>query len=268
MLIKDREPPAEGVVELLKDLLFRNLGSEKTFLIERELKNLDPAENGGLNAARLFNFYCADSPQWAVIHDLRIESNGVAAQIDHTLINRFFDIFLLDSKNYCYNLKIAADGEFFVFDGRRYHAIDSPIEENRKRVQVLQELLAEHKILPRRMGMAMRPNIRSYVLMAPGADVLRPPDAIYDTRSVVGADFVTQTLLKPLNGFKGTVRKLRCLSGSFKADILEAAARRLVELNKPCPVDYRQMFGLEEVSFTPPAGAMRLDAAVGCDYAI
>ncbi len=268
MLIKDRQPPAEGVIKLLKDLLSRNLGSEKTFLIERELKNLNPAENGGLNAAHLFNFYCADSPQWAVIHDLRIESNGVATQIDHMLINRFFEIFLLDSKNYCYNLKIAADGEFFVFDGRRYHAIDSPIEENHKRIQVVKDLLAEHKILPRRMGIAIRPNIQSYVLVFPGANVLRPPGSIYDTRSVVRADFITQTLLKPLKGVKGTVKKIQHLSGRYKTEVLEKAARRIVALNRPCPVDYQQMFDLQEVDLTPFAGTLHQDVAVGCDYAI
>ena len=268
MLIKDRQPPAEGVIELLKDLLSRNLGSEKTFLIDRELKNLNPAENGGLNAAHLFNFYCADSPQWAVLHDLRIESNGVAARIDHMLINRFFEIFLLDSKNYCYNLKIAADGEFFVFDGRRYHAIDSPIEENHKRVQVVKDLLCEHKILPSRMGIAIRPSIHSYVLVFPGANVLRPPASIYDTRSVVRADFITQTLLKPSKGFKGTVKKLKHLSGTHKSGILEKAAHRIVELDRPCPVDYQQMFGLQEVDLTPFVGTLHPGVAIGCDYAI
>ena len=268
MLIKDREPPTEEVTEQLKGLLSPNLGSEKKFLIERELKNLNPAENGGLNAAHLFNFYCADSPQWAVIHDLRIELNGVATRIDHTLINRRFDIYLLDSKNYCYNLKIAADGEFLAFDGRKYHAVDSPIEENHKRINMLKDLLVEHKILPSRMGIAARPNIQPYVLVSPGANVLRPPGSIYDTRSVVRADFVTQTLLKQAKRFKGLAAKLRHLPRTVKPDVLEKAARRLVELNRPCPVDYVQMFGVEDTDFTPSPGALRLEAAVGCDYAI
>jgi hypothetical protein len=45
-----------------------------------------------------------------VIHDLRIEHRGRVAQIDHLLINRVLDIFVLESKNYYYGVKISEEG--------------------------------------------------------------------------------------------------------------------------------------------------------------
>jgi hypothetical protein len=48
-----------------------------------------------------------------VIHDHRIEHRGRVAQIDHLLINRFLDIFVLESKNYDYGVKISEEGGLF-----------------------------------------------------------------------------------------------------------------------------------------------------------
>jgi hypothetical protein len=114
MLIKDRDPRNEGI-EQLRNLLSLNLNSRKRFLIERELKTLNPGVDGGKSASHFINFYCADSPNWAVIHDLKLEHNGLATHIDHLLINQFLDIYLFESKNYTYSLKITAGGEFLVF---------------------------------------------------------------------------------------------------------------------------------------------------------
>ena len=73
MLIKDRDSQ-QGAIEQLKGLLSLNLSPQKKFLIERELKILNPSEDGGKNASHFINFYCADSLNWAVIHDLKIEN--------------------------------------------------------------------------------------------------------------------------------------------------------------------------------------------------
>jgi hypothetical protein len=45
-----------------------------------------------------------------VTPDLRIEHRGRVAQIDHLLINRWLDIFVLEPKNYDYGVKIREEG--------------------------------------------------------------------------------------------------------------------------------------------------------------
>ncbi|MEJ2283098.1 MAG: hypothetical protein P8X85_05850, partial [Desulfobacterales bacterium] len=91
MLIKDRDP-AEKALEQLSELLSLNISATKKFLIERELKRLNPQVNGSHSPSHFINFYCEECPDWAIIHDLKIESNGFAAYIDHLLINEFLDI--------------------------------------------------------------------------------------------------------------------------------------------------------------------------------
>jgi hypothetical protein len=43
---------------------------------------------------------------------LRLEHNGRTAQIDHLLINRWMECYVLESKHFNAGLKITEDGEF------------------------------------------------------------------------------------------------------------------------------------------------------------
>ena len=267
MLIKDRDPVQEAVAQLM-DLLSLNLGPTKKFLIERELKRLEPNRNGGKTAFHFINFYCADCPDWAVIHDLKIESNGFATHIDHLLINKFLDIHLFESRSYNDAIKITADGEFLVYDGHQYQTVDSPIEENKKRTEVLADLLIENKILPKRLGISLKPQIFSYVLVSPGANVIRPPETVYDTSSVITADYLTQTLLKQLKRLKRAFEKFTSLPKAFNPDTLEKVAAKLAALNKPSLIDYRRVFCLDDIEIAQvPSLSNRNDVST-CDYAI
>ena len=267
MIIKDRDP-AKNAVEQLTDLLSLDLSAAKKFLIERELKRLNPQKNGSHSPAHFINFYCEECPDWAIIHDLKIESNGFAVHIDHLLINKYLDLHLFESRNYNDNIKITADGEFLVFDGNQYQAVNSPLEENEKRIQVLADLLAENKILPKKMGIALKPRISSYVLVHPAVNVIRPPEAVYDTSSVVSADYLTKTLLRQLERLKKTFLRIKRLPKAFKADTLAKVAARLAAMNKPNLIDYRRIFCLEDLRPAAGSGATGSDADAACDYTI
>ena len=267
MIIKDRDP-AENAVEQLTDLLSLDLSAAKKFLIERELKRLSPQKNGSHSPAHFINFYCEECPDWAIIHDLKIESNGFAVHIDHLLINKYLDLHLFESRNYNDNIKITANGEFLVFDGNQYQAVNSPLEENEKRIQVLADLLVENKILPKKMGIALKPRISSYVLVHPAVNVIRPPEAVYDTNSVVSADYLTKTLLRQLERLKKTFLRIKSLPKAFKADTLAKVAARLAAMNKPNLIDYRRIFCLEDLRPAAGSGATGSDADAACDYTI
>lgn len=267
MLIKDRDP-AEKAVAQLTDLLSLDIGATKKFLIERELKRLDPQGNGSHSPSHFINFYCEECPDWAIIHDLKIESNGFAAHIDHLLINKSLDIHLFESRSYNDNIKITADGEFLVFDGHQYQSVNSPIAENEKRTEVLTDLLLENKILPKKMGFAPKPRISSYVLVHPAANVLRPPETVYDTSSVVSADYLTKTLLRQLERLKRTIERIKRLPKAFNTDTLAKVAARLAALNNPNLIDYRRIFCLEDISVVTGSGTTGSEAGATCDYAI
>ena len=267
MLIKDRDP-AQTAVAQLTDLLSLNLSSTKKFLIERELKWLSPERNGGKTASHFINFYCADCPDWAIIHDLTIECNGFATHIDHILINKFLEFHLFESRSYNDAIKITADGEFLVYDGHQYQTVQSPIEGNLKRTEVLSDLLIESKILPKRLGIPLKPKIFSYVLVSPGANIIRPPEAVYDTSSVITADYLTQTLLKQLKRLKRALQKFRRLPKAFGGDTLAKVAAKLAAMNKPSLIDYRRIFCLDDTDIAQTPDLSNQNNVNTCDYAI
>ena len=133
MIIKKMDSKQGEIVELEK-LLKDKLTPYQRFLIERELKAIRSGVYGERDSAYYIDFYFGDSKNWAVIHDLRLEHKGQVAQIDHLLINRFFDVYVLESKNYSYKLKITPEGEFQVYYGKEYIGIPSPIEQNKRHI--------------------------------------------------------------------------------------------------------------------------------------
>jgi len=63
------------------------------------------------------------------------------AQIDHLLINRLLDIWVLESKHFAEGVSINDHGEWTGFSGGRPYGMASPIEQNRKHVAVLEQVL-------------------------------------------------------------------------------------------------------------------------------
>ena len=108
MIIKKMDSKQEEITELTA-LLKGRLTSNERFVIERELKTIKSGVSGEKGSAYYIDFYFENSKNWAVIHDLRLEHRGKVARVDHLLINRFFDMYVLESKNYSHRLKITPE---------------------------------------------------------------------------------------------------------------------------------------------------------------
>lgn len=167
-----------------------------------------------------------------------------------------------------YSYKITADGDFMVFDGRQYQSVESPLEENEKRIQVLRNVLIENKIIPRRMGILFKPRIEPFVLVSQKFSVLRPPVSIYDTSSVISADFLIRTLLKQVERIKRLYIRLKRLPKLIKTDTLIDVAGKLASMNKPKLIDYQRFFDPDELGDTTDICIPAKNDAGFCDYAI
>ena len=89
------------------------------------------------DAAYLIDFDYKDHPGWAVIHDLRIEADGRTAQIDHLLISRCFEFYVLESKSFRSGFSVNDHGDFIRWGSGKPEGIPSPIEQNRRHISVL-----------------------------------------------------------------------------------------------------------------------------------
>ena len=243
MIIKKRESKESDIKELTS-LLSLPLPDNKRFLIERELRFMKFGDKGEKDSAYFIDFYFGDSDKWAVIHDLRLECQNRVAQIDHLLINRFFDVYVLESKNFSYGVKITGTGDFLVNDKNEEHSIESPIEQNRRHIVVLKSVFQKYDIMPKRLGIRITPNFKSYIMVSPKSHVKRPPKDTFDTTMVIKADTLRTTIDKYVDDMSA-LSVVTTASKMTSFEEVKKAAQRLAKLQKPMKMDYRKRFGID-----------------------
>lgn len=188
MKIKDAKG-SDDDLETLQGLLDQTgLAARTRADIQSEIRRVRAGAKGEREAAYEIDFYHGPSRNWAVIHDLRIEHEGRVAQIDHVLIGRFLDVWVCETKSFSEGVAINEQGEFTRFFNSKPEAIPSPLERNRKHMLVLERILASDKVtLPTRLGMKLRPRLRSVVLVSKGARITRPKAKIDELDRIVRA---------------------------------------------------------------------------------
>jgi predicted RNA-binding Zn-ribbon protein involved in translation (DUF1610 family) len=243
MIIKEKESRQSDIDEL-SSLLRLHLPEEKRFSIERELKMLRSGEKGEKDSTYYIDFDFGSSQNWAVIHDLRLELEDKVAQIDHLLISRFFEFYVLETKNFSYALKITNDGDFLASYNNRYYGIPSPIEQNRRHIVLIEKVIKARNIMPTRLGMQMSPAFKSYILISPQSRVMRPSKEHFDTSMVIKADTLRSLIDKESD--KITVGGVIGLGKLSSSETIMDVARRLVKSHKPAKVDFRSRFGISD----------------------
>ncbi|WP_017305043.1 nuclease-related domain-containing protein [Spirulina subsalsa] len=250
MIIKSKDPIDAQIQQLEKIKQQTNLSPEQLKKVERELKFLRSGNQGEQNSAYFIDFYYKDNPHWLVIHDLRLEYDGLVAQIDHLLINRFLDFYVLESKNYAQGIKITEEGEFLVWFNNHYNAIESPIEQNARHIKVLEKLLRGEDLLPKRLGFSLPPNFLSYILVSPKSRVIRPDSTVFNTESVMKADVFHRRVQQDIEQ-ENPVAALGSLAKFLTKDMIEELAHTLVNYHKPFVINYYQKFGISEKKERP-----------------
>jgi len=245
MLIKKRDSQQDEIEELTT-LLSLPLPENKKFLIERELRSIKSGDRGENDAAYFIDFHFKSSKNWVVIHDLRLEHQGKVAQIDHLLINRFIEVYVLESKNFSCGIKITDTGEFLMNYNNNYFSIESPIEQNKRHLIVLEEIFKQYDIMPKRLGITIIPTFRSYILMSTKSRVIRPSKETFDTSMVIKADTLRSQIDREFDNM-GPLSVLATASRLVSGETIKELAERLSTAHKPIKINYRNRFGLEDV---------------------
>jgi hypothetical protein len=246
MIIKKRDSKETDIKELTA-LLSLPLPENKRFLIGRELGFVKSGDRGENDSAYFIDFIYSDSKNWAVIHDLRLELNGKVAQIDHLMINKMFDCYVLETKNFSYLVKITENGEFLVEHNNKYLAIESPIEQNKRHIHLLKKLLDAREIMPTRLGLRIAPTFKSYVLVSPKSRVIRPSRDKFDTSMVIKADTLETTIMDNAEHMS-TLTALAAGSKMVSSETLFEVAHNIAKLHRPARIDYRERFRIEDTT--------------------
>ena len=230
MLLKHADDKSNRV-ELLERLLRSGgLSVNQMDWLRQELDRLRKGIQGERDAAHYLDNYLGDGKNWALIHDLRLVFEGEVAQIDHLIINRLANVFLLETKNFNGNLRITAAGEFSVKYGQREFGIPSPLEQSRRHERVLSKLLTRLEILPR---VGRQFEFHHLVLVDPKATISRPSPKVLDTSMVIKADQFPAWHEKFADREPGLVEAFKGLANLRSAETVREWGEKLLRQHRP-----------------------------------
>lgn len=263
VLIKNIDERSNDIGVLDALLQRTDISSKTRGQIARELNFIKAGVRGERETAYELKSY-ETSANWAVIHDVRFEYEGAVAQIDHILINRLLEFYVLESKHFSEGVAINDHGEFTMFFGGKPIGIPSPIEQNKRHISVLKKIIREKVALPSRIGVELRPSFYGYVVVSKRARIGRPRCKIDGVDSVVKADQIASILEAGVNddSLLGGVFKLSKLVSS---ETLKELAANVASLHKPKDYDWEAKFSINEKSSNFPlenGGISTEDAAV------
>jgi hypothetical protein len=247
MIIKNADDKTKDIETLSALLEHPEAAADKKKEIEREIKMMRAGIKGEKDAAYEIDFKYGKTRNWVVIHDLRIVHKGRGAQIDHVIINRFLDIWVCKSKRFGEGIAINEHGECSAFFAGKPYGMPSPFEQNKKHVEVLRCLLNDGVVaLPKRLGLTIRPDLKSLILVSKNARISRPKAKVDGVEEILKVDQLASRIEKDLNG-----SSLLAATKAIGQDTLEDLARRLVAEHQPASKDWHARFGLKKPETAP-----------------
>lgn len=229
MLIKSMDCRDEEIAQL--ERVAASLSGDAGKRVTDELKRRKAGLKGEQDAAYLIDFHFERSKNNAVVHDLRIEHGNRVAQIDHLIITRSMECYVLESKHFHAGIKITEDGEFLRWDnfGKTYVGMESPLEQNERHIAVLKDVT--HTLdLPVRLGMRISPTFRSFVLVSSISRIDRPKN--FDTSRVIKADQIKKRFLDDIDR-ESTLSTLVSAARFVSRETMQGVAEQLVALHRP-----------------------------------
>ncbi len=244
MLLKVKDSKEEDLIALQRLLSLKGISHKQRFFMEREIRNIKKGDKGEKDAAYYIDFYYANSKNWVVIHDLRLEYQGQVAQIDHLLINRMFHIYVLESKNFGFSqLKINEFGEFEVKYGQYYFGIPSPVEQNQRHIDLLTKIINDNRLMPRRIGLPRMPVFFNYILVSPQTKIVRPKNKEYQYENVIKADMLKKVIDKNIDKVSA-IEIVKSLYNLCSLEVVCGFGKKLIALHKPRKIDWNKKFGI------------------------
>jgi len=218
--------------------------------IEQEIAQIRSGEKGERDAAYDIELYFGRSDNWATIHDLRIEVDGLAAQIDHLIINRLAEVWVCESKAFAEGVSVNEHGEWSRWWNGRQTGIPSPIEQNHRHIHLLERVFDDGLVrAPKRLGLVpMKPTLRSLVLVSNNARIGRPKRKINGIDEVIKAEQLKTRLFDEFD--RSPEWKLATVIGK---EGLAAFARDLAALHRPIQFDWAAKLGLPATPSPAPA---------------
>lgn len=258
MTLKEKDDPKPLIAELERLLGLSHISKQQRSDLERELDMFRAGVAGEKEAAYHIDFHWKHGRNSAVIHDLRIEHGGRVAQIDHLIIMRTLDLHVIESKGFNSQVRVSGSGEWEVKTRFGWRGIPSPVEQNRRHIEVLQSFIRDHGLAPKRLGISMPVRCHNWVLVSPQCQLNRKG---VDWDKVVKMDLFEKRFAECVDE-AGFLDALSSISKLVSRETVGAFGRALVAEHKPHACDFAARFGI-----TPSVEGSRSEGQQVCGVA-
>jgi hypothetical protein len=247
VIIKTRDSKKADFAELNFLAKRLDLNAQQLAGIQQVIHNLTEGDEGEKDSAYQIDLHLKDSKDWAVIHDLRIEHNGFVAQIDHVLISRWLEIYVVETKHYnATSLEFNEMGECTAtYPQKGKIGIDNPLKQNNNHIFLFKSL-CKTLPLPKYLGISFNPYFESIVLVSNSNRIFRPKG--FDTNNVIKTEQIIEYL-----GARSMIKqsfgaKLRKFYRKIDEPTLKAVAELLIGQHRPMKTNYKEKFKINDLS--------------------
>lgn len=259
MILKHKDDASLHLAELERLLKLPRLGRSQRKDVEDELWAVRLGNQGEKEAAYHLDFHWKNGLNSAIIHDLRIEHEGRTAQIDHLILTRSLNLHVLESKNFRREVRISKSGEWETRTHSGWRGIASPVEQNKRHIEVLKAYLRDRQLAPKRLGIPLPVRFQNWVLVSPQCQVRREGD---DWSGVVRMDMFEKRFEEWAEG-SGVLQTFTSLASFVSRATLQRMGQALVYAHQPTTYDYAGKLGLNPAAQTIPEILSRTSTA-GC----
>ena len=241
MILKHKDDLAPRIAELERVLLIPNLSKEQRDHLQDELAAMRAGNKGEKEAAYHIDFGWKDGKNSIVIHDLRIEYGGRVAQIDHLILMRTLDCHVLETKGFGSEVRISKAGEWETRTRFGWRGIPSPVEQNRRHIEVLQAFVRAQNLLPKRFSLPLPLRFHNWVLIAPKCQIRRGGK---DWDRVVKMDLFEKRFGECANA-TGFLETLSSVSKLVSLETIQNIGESLVRAHTRSKTNFAARFGID-----------------------
>jgi hypothetical protein len=224
----DKQPD----IDILHNLAAQAGSQRQRQAVQEEIDNIVAGMRGEQDASYYLDQEFRHRDDSVVIHDLRIEEEGDVAQIDHIVISRSRQAFVLETKALKASLECNSAGEWEAVYGRSRYAIPSPLEQCKRHAAALRRWLGRRETAIR--------EVIPVVLVAPTTK-LGQRAASRDDPDIVKSDLFTRWYEQRSSGNAHQV--VQRGNERMSEDELAGVGYRLVRAHTPIQFDWRRRFG-------------------------
>jgi superfamily II DNA helicase RecQ len=240
MVIKDIDNKEKDFKKL--ETLKKIAPDSQARIIQNNLLSKKKGYKNEKDVAYIINYEFKDKKYTDILHDIRLKHNGKTAQIDHILIN-VAGIYVIESKFIGNKVTIDENGDWYIYkkNGKKL-GIKSPIEQNQRHITLLEDILKDYQLLPKRLGFVVKVPIYNLVVLSTNCiiDGKIPKNVIkFDKIKSKVFDIIDEESKKylMLNSIKLSLNLLTRNEVRYISDTLK-------KLHKPTKPNYEKIYNL------------------------